>query len=50
MIGMDDFMVSVHGECTAIGVVYDCEFEPKATIVCPPATIKLGTSTTLWAA
>ncbi len=27
MIGMDDLMLSVHGESTAIGVAYDCEFE-----------------------
>ncbi len=50
MIGMDDFMVSVHGESTAIGVAYEFEFEPKPTIVCPPATIKLGTTTALRAA
>ncbi len=35
MIGMDDLMVSVHGESTAIGVAYNCEFEPKPAIVCP---------------
>ena len=35
MIGMDDLMVSVHGEFTAVGVAYDCEFEPKPAIVCP---------------
>ncbi len=30
MIGMDDLIVSLHGESTAIGVAYDCEFERKS--------------------
>ncbi len=50
MIEMDDLMVSVHGESTAIGVAYDCEFEPEPAIVYPPATTVLGTSTTRMAA
>lgn len=42
MIGMDELMVSVHGEPAAISVAYDCEFEPKLAIVCPPATTVVG--------